>query len=505
MSASREKNKRKELAQNAATEATAKTGKVGMSKGLKTTLGIVIAVVVLAAIVFFYMLTSGFFTTHTTAAVIGEHKLSPAMVNYYYRDAYNYFSQQYSQLLSYLIDTSVSLDEQVYDEESGATWADYFVDSGLQNAAQMYALYDDAKANGFELSETELSNIDSQISTMEMYAGYYGYSDADAFIAASYGTGCNAKSYREYLLVNTTAEAYATMVNDSYNYSADDLSAEYAANPNDYDGITYRVFSFYHSWYTDENGEALEDEEAAKLAAADAEKMAADTQGDEEAFKQACIDNASETLRESYETNDTSLRTDVSYDSMPEAIADWLMDAERKEGDTTFAAADTGCYVVYYLSRDTHDYGMPNVRHILFSVSDSTDEDEVATAQASAEGVLADFEANETTEDAFAALGDQLYEDGAASEAAKYENIYPGQMVSAFEDWCYDASREVGDTGIVESDYGFHVMYFCGRGDNLRDYLVETALRSADYSEWESGVLEGATYETTSAIRYASK
>ena len=58
MSASREKNKRKEQAQNPAAE---QVSKAGMSKGLKTTLTVVIAVVVIAAVVFFYMLGNGFF------------------------------------------------------------------------------------------------------------------------------------------------------------------------------------------------------------------------------------------------------------------------------------------------------------------------------------------------------------------------------------------------------------------------------------------------------------
>lgn len=502
MSASREKNKRKEQAQNPAAE---QVSKAGMSKGLKTTLTVVIAVVVIAAVVFFYMLGNGFFASHSTAAVIGEHKLTPAMVNYYYKDAYNYFSQQYSQLLSYMIDTTQPLDEQIYDEENGQSWADYFTDSGLNNAAQMYALYDDAVKNGFTLSDEQTSQIDSQMSTMELYASYNGYSNLDGFITASYGAGCNAKNYREYLEINTTAEAYANSIRDGYTYTAEQLNAEYEANPNDYDGLTYRVFMFYNSWYTDDNGDALDTEEAAKLAAQDAEKMAADTQGDEAAFTQACIDNASETLRASYESNDVSLRTDVMYSETPEAIADWLFDSARKEGDTTFASADAGCYVVYYLSRDTHDYGMPNVRHILFSVSDSTDEEAVAAAKQSAEQTLADFEAGEQTEDAFAALGDKLYEDGAAGEAALYENIYPGQMVTAFEDWCYDAARETGDTGIVQTDYGFHVMYFCGRGDNLRSYLVETAMRNNDFTAWQTSVTENAAYEAKSAMRFTTK
>ena len=58
MSASREKNKRKE---QAAVPETANEAKKGMSKGLKTTLIAVCTVLVACIVVFFYMLTSGFF------------------------------------------------------------------------------------------------------------------------------------------------------------------------------------------------------------------------------------------------------------------------------------------------------------------------------------------------------------------------------------------------------------------------------------------------------------
>ena len=81
MSASREKNKRKEQAQNVTPEV--KNEKKGMGKGGKTALGIVIAVLAVAVIVFFSMLTTGFFAKHTTAATVGEHKLTPAMVDYF--------------------------------------------------------------------------------------------------------------------------------------------------------------------------------------------------------------------------------------------------------------------------------------------------------------------------------------------------------------------------------------------------------------------------------------
>ena len=36
-------------------------------------------------------------------------------------------------------------------------------------------------------------------------------------------------------------------------------------------------------------------------------------------------------------------------------------------------------------------------------------------------------------------------------------------MVAEFSDWCFDQSRQPGDTGIVKTSYGYHIMYFVGQ------------------------------------------
>ena len=33
-------------------------------------------------------------------------------------------------------------------------------------------------------------------------------------------------------------------------------------------------------------------------------------------------------------------------------------------------------------------------------------------------------------------------------------------MVPAFNEWIFDPSRNTGDTAIVETEFGFHIMYF---------------------------------------------
>ena len=497
MSASREKNKRKEL--NASAEAPATPAKKGMSKGLKWTIGIICLVLVIAIVTFFSMLTSGYLAGHTTAATVGSHKLSPAMVNYFYKEAYNSMSSQYGDMMSYIIDSNTPLNEQYYDEENGITWADNLIEQGLTSAARVYAIYDEAVANGETLSDDDQSSIDATVSNLSVYATYYGYSNVNGYLAAMYGAGCNEKNFREFLSIETLANNYSQKVYDTPVYTEDELAAGYAADPNAYDTVDYRVFAVTDALFDEEDEEKLAD---LKKTAAD-ELLAAAEEGDE-AFIQAAYDHASEDTKENYEDDSYTLRTDVGHSDSD--LSNWLFESDRKTGDATCVETSGTYYVAIFESRDTHDYALPNARHILISVSDTTDEEAMATAKETAERLLAEYEAGEHTEDAFAAIGDAAYADGTAAESARYEDITPGQMVEDFENWCFDASRQVGDTGIVESTYGYHVMYFSGFGTNYRMKLVEDEQRGNVYTDWLTATTENASYETVaSGMRFVTK
>ena len=54
-------------------------------------------------------------------------------------------------------------------------------------------------------------------------------------------------------------------------------------------------------------------------------------------------------------------------------------------------------------------------------------------------------------------------------------------MVNTFGNWCFDSSRKVGDTAIVQSTYGYHIMYFVGPTDMpVWKYTAKQALASDD-------------------------
>ena len=105
-----------------------------------------------------------------------------------------------------------------------------------------------------------------------------------------------------------------------------------------------------------------------------------------------------------------------------------------------------------------------DVRHILILSDPDNDgtatDEEKAAAQAKAEELLAAYLAD-PTEEHFADLAIENSEDpGSQSKGGLYEGVTEGQMVDTFNDWCFDKARKPGDTGIVETSYGFHVMYF---------------------------------------------
>ena len=524
MSASREKNKRKE---QAAVPETANEAKKGMSKGLKTTLIAVCTVLAVCIVVFFYMLTSGFFASHTTAATVSGHNLSPAMVNYFYKNAYSTMQEQYGDFMSYILDTNSPLDEQTYDADTGETWADFFTQQGLTTAAEVYAIADEAKANGYTLSEEEQAAIESQLTSLDLYAAYSNM-NRNSYIAAVYGTGCSEKSFREYLEVTTLASSYAQSINNGFTYTDAEIAAEYEANPNSYDAVTYRQFLVSDSLFqtsTDSSDEStadssdestadssdtteeLSEEELTALKEEMASTMAADTAHDEQAFINAAYENAQDSAKESYADESYTLKEDQLYSSLSSDVADWLFDASRTEGDTTYIANDSGVYyVLYYISRSTNDYQLPNVSHILFSVSDTTDETAMDEARTKAEDVRTEYEAGDKTAESFGELAKEYTADSNGDEGGLYENIMPGQMVTEFNDWCFDADRKPGDTGIIETSYGVHDMYFDSFGKIYRDALVENALRSADYNAWYDAMAGDGSYTTSAfGMKYTTK
>ena len=166
------------------------------------------------------------------------------------------------------------------------------------------------------------------------------------------------------------------------------------------------------------------------------------------------------------------------------------MKGARKAGDIeVFADAETdpaGYTVVLFFSREDNHYATASVRHILIKAEADADgnytDEAKAAAKARAEEILAEYEAGEKTEDSFAALAEEYSEDGGSNtNGGLYENIYHGQMVQEFNDFCFGGHKP-GDTAIVYGESGsyagYHVVYYVGEGPLYSTYLAKTEKQS---------------------------
>jgi hypothetical protein len=91
--------------------------------------------------------------------------------------------------------------------------------------------------------------------------------------------------------------------------------------------------------------------------------------------------------------------------------------------------------------------------------------EEVWTAcEADAEKLLKDWQKHpKGTEGFFADAANKNSKDtGTALDGGLYQSIRKGQMTSVIDSWCFDPARQAGDTTILRSAYGVHILYFSG-------------------------------------------
>ncbi len=489
MSASREKRLRRELREaevnpDIVSKEKKKKKKTYMSqakaKKIRSAIGSAAAILLVVFFALLIFVNSGYMQTHATALTVGNHKLTPVDFNYYYQDTYYNLYSSYNSygMWDYVVDTTQDItDQECLLSEDGGTWADYITETAAASAMQIYALYDAAMEEGFTLDEETQASVDSTPDNLAIYAEAYGYDDTDEYLEDSYGKGATVESYMNYVEVQQIASAYSTAKGESFEYTDDVLQAYYDEHSQDYDKVSYRVFTV-----TTED----DDTDAAKSTA---DAMAAELDSTEESFIKAALSYAPEDSKESYEDEDYTLRK-YTYANTSTDYADWLFSTERLPGESQVFATSTGYAVVMFVERDENDYKTVDVRHILVQVEATGDdgestEDDWTVCKEAIDEIEALWIDSEMSEDAFAQLANEYSEDtGSNTTGGLYEDIYKGTMVAEFEDWCFDETRQIGDTGIVKTDYGYHLMYFSGTGEEYFKTLADSSKRSEDYNAW---------------------
>ena len=539
MSASDKKKLRRELNAAAMTEKQ-QTEQKKQKKAQTATTTFIIAMILVVVLVISSVLVSPItnaIAKNTVAAKVGDHEISAIELNYYYHDAitnlYNQFSSygDYADLYLQLytgLNPAKPLDEQTFDKETKETWADYFVKNAITNAKWVYVLCDAAAKDNHTLTEDEQKAIDSTVSYLSLYAAFYGYGSADAYVRSIYGNTASIDGYKEYYAKCQLASSYANKYLTGLKYTNEqyrEYEADKMANFSSYSWASiYIKTSDYLTFlklgtvtkgddgkdkttYSDEDNQ-----KALEAAKADADKLFnGEFKNVEEmnAAIKALEINASKTTPPTASDYVNKLYTYAESYTPTEDALKWLTSEERVEGDKLVVPnvskdsnnkeTTNGYYVLFFTgSRTNAEENIGTVRHLL--VQFEKDKDGKVTdaakeaAKKEAESLLAKYNEGKKTELDFTTLIAAHSDD---SKDGLYSDINPDSgYVESFKAWAI-ADHKPGDVEIIESEYGYHIMYYVSCNElNYRDYLIDTEMRNGDYEKWEEALLKDVKTET---------
>lgn len=456
-------------------------------------------------------LNSDYLKKNLTCVKIGSAKYSITDFNYYYQ---NLYAQYYSSMSgssgdfasALLPEQGTSLKSQIYDEDTGETWADFFEKMTLEQMKEDNKILIQALDAEYELNDEDNAMIEQEMETIQTTAYTYGYTELDDYFKAMYGKGMDEEAFLKALEQAHLISSYTNFVNTSFTYTQDELETYYGENSDKLDTFTYR---YIHVSAEDVEKADYPDEadyDAAKEAAVDVteEQAIAYAAGitDEDGF----IETAREYDPEMYADDAASNRV-YQGELLGSTYGNWLKEADRAEGDVSTFRSVNGTYIVYFIDRDDNHYNTVDIRTILcppeavnpeeYAEDETTEayDDAVEAARQAAEDTANDInDYIKAQEDIEAAFIDQTeFYTGTTQidieNSGLVEQAYIGQMPDEVDTWIFDASRKDGDYTLVYSEtVGYYLVYYISTDDLYSDVLADAKMRKDDLQAWKDSL-----------------
>ena len=450
--------------------------------------------------------------SNTVALTIGEHQLNNAEMTYYYRYAINYLLQSCGGSIEtanslFGVDLYQPLDQQKYYDED-RMWSDYFIEEAIDLAVSDYTMADLATAEGYTMRDDEVAALEYELQLIEDQAQMCGYPDTDEYVQAYYGKGSDYKSFVVFLRRNALAESYRKYMAENFPVPEESITKKNTENFDKYSSFSYNYYDIPFNKYL------TADENAAEAAAKEAAELLAKATTAEE-FDKAIAELA---FNKELETAPKSIaQTNVLYDSVPEKYREWIAE-NHKPGDTTIVdlvsanytddtstETVTGYTVVLFVDRNDNYENLNDVRQIFVALPEdpvyggtANNAEAYEVAKQEAEAILAEWRYRGAREEDFANLAaersdDQTAEKGLYENISRYDN-YPSEFFSnQARAWAVDPNRLTGDVDIVESDIGYHILFYVDKSaDTYRIHAIKTELRTALYENWYNDLISNA-------------
>ncbi len=387
----------------------------------------------------------------TVIATVDGHTLTNGQLQVYYWMSVADFLNYYGSYLSYIgMDYTQPLDQQLFDEETGQSWQQYFLETALDSWLREQVLTAQAEEAGYQIDSAYQEYLDGLYEALQDSADSNGFESVEAMLQSDMGAAADFESYQYYVHRYYTGNLYFDVACRELEVTAEEMEAYFEENA-DYLESSYGVT---------EDSEGVIGLQYILLFP---EGATSDTV-ESESFDQEAWDTA---------------KAEIT------ALLDaWVADGATEEGFLALMKGDVD---------DSGDQGglspwfssSVDVRHVLIEPEEDT-EDAWEACRQKAQALLDEWIIGGASEEAFAAMAKEYTADGNGDEGGLYEGVTKDYMVEAFDAWIFDESRQEGDYGLVKTEFGYHIMYFV-HGDTAIDrWAFDESRQVGDYAVLES-------------------
>ena len=420
--------------------------------------------------------------------------INGSMMSYLIFSQYANYLNTYGDYLQYTgLDTSKPLKDQYTTDadNKSITWFQYFADAAKENVENLLVLCENAKANEVTLTDAEKTVVAERAKMSYTNVGRYA-------------RGVNEQDVKDCMELSLLATKYQLAVENDLMPSVEKIGEYYEKNPLNVLKTDYYSYAF--TYEVPAEGETLKEGAVSKDdAKKQADDLAAATGVDNfKAKLKAYLESIAEEPKEGEEKaeiNVDTYKTTAGTYTKDNAGSEWLFNDATAVGTTKVVHDESAkTYTVYMLDKAKYlqEEETVSVRHLLISVVEGS----VTADQArkTAQKYYDQWQKGDKSEQSFAELAMRYTEDSNYYNGGLYQGVYPGQMVETFNDWCFDETRKSGDTGLVDTDYGTHIIYFVG--DDLLRWQTEvrsTLLQESYQTKYEE-LKKAVTITTDDAL-----
>ena len=391
-------------------------------------------------------------------ATMGDYSLTNGQLQvFYWMQVYDFLSY-YGYYATYMgLDYTQPLETQIFDSETGKNWQQYFLETALTSWRQYQALYTEAEKAGYQLDDEQQQYIDTLAASLEEMAISNSFANAAAMLQADMGPGITVDDYVYYVKLYQTGNLYFSSLVDEMKATDEEIETYFTENADSL-ASSYSITKESGKLY-DVRNILIKPEGGTK----DDSGNTVYSEDEWEACRQAAQD-----------IYDAWLAGEMTEDTFSALATDNSKDSNASSGGL-------------YSDLDGSSMTEVDVRHILIMPEGGTkdennnttySDDEWEACRQAAQDIYDAWLAGEMTEDSFIAAAKEYSEDGNKDDGGLYTNVYVGQMVAEFEDWCFDESRQYGDHGLIKTKFGYHIMFFV-RSDNAFDSWIADESRAA--------------------------